>query len=694
MIAVLLAAGRLWRNAVSRQWQYYVWLIVIARLLLPFGPERSLMGAACQALEEGRITSAVWPVPEGAPVPSLPGAVVEPGGEAPAEPAEEETRPVRAAELPAGRLWLVWLAGALGLLLRKITVYQSFLRYVRAGLTPVSDLAMLDSLSAAAERAGVKRPVELGVNPLVSSPMLIGFFRPCVVLPDADIKERDFQYTVLHELTHYRRRDMLYKWLVQLTVCLHWFNPLVHLMSREIERACEFSCDEAVLLKAGRGGARDYGQTLLDAMAAAGRYGAVPGAASLSGNKKMLKARLDAIMNFQKKSGGNRLLTAALTLCVALGAVFAGARPASASGPQAPGPAAVQRGAGQKRTVSDAASRAERYYEEGSLPLFQIAFSRLDEEARDKWLGRIYAERQIAFWGAAVSRLDEDCGLIQRYAEQTYGDGSTAYFSVLTQHMSGDALEAWLDRALEDGNWTFQSVLFGALDWYDEFDERKEEQDKAWEEARRAEYGAAGVTVDGKNYYYQGQLVNIFLDIRPNKSFYTLEINPKGTVNIKIIRNEENQITDVACLTEAETAALLSDMDGSDEEDWDDEQEDPETAWDSGRAASVPVEIESLEAGARVFLGEYRLSEGDRIRYDVSAERGSRMKIFFAEEGRKDVAYWSADSLWQPGEPLECSADFTVGPPFTEPGTYQLYLQAPDGALENVRGSVSLLKAE
>lgn len=28
-------------------------------------------------------------------------------------------------------------------------------------------------------------------------------------------------YTILHELMHFKRRDVFYKWLVQLTVCVH-----------------------------------------------------------------------------------------------------------------------------------------------------------------------------------------------------------------------------------------------------------------------------------------------------------------------------------------------------------------------------------------------------------------------------------------------------------------------------------------
>ena len=123
--------------------------------------------------------------------------------------------------------------------------------------------------------------------------------------------------------------------------------------------------------------------------------------------------------------------------------------------------------------------------------------------------------------------------------------------------MDKTELELWLDQALEDGNWAFQSMLFDKLDKKDEFDELQAKR----EEVQMTEYEAVGVTmVDEKTYYYQGQLVNIFLDIRKEGSFYTLNMNPAGTVNIKITRNADNKITSVAYMTEAEAAELLDDM--------------------------------------------------------------------------------------------------------------------------------------
>ncbi len=572
LILALLLGKQFLKNKISRQWQYYIWLVVVLRLLLPFGTEVSLMGKAYQAVDQAISQTAPLP-PQQQPPLNVPGSNLAPAvgaehhNETVSSPADDVTtaHPLQdIGVLLINQIWLVWLVAALGLLIRKITIYQGFMRYIRAGLTPVSDIERLDELSIVAEQSGIKKPIELCVNPLVSSPLLIGFFRPCIVLPSADIPEKDFRYIILHELMHYKRRDMFYKWLVQITVCLHWFNPLVSLMSREVTRACEFSCDEAVLAKMGCSHAQDYGKTLLNAMAAIGRYKENLGAVTLSENKQLLKERLGAIMKFEKKSKAIRLLTGMLTLCIIFSAAFIGIYSTAAA---ADVPDSINAGNSLEMetkeagvSIEDNSTEIDRYYKAGSLPLFEITFSRLDENTQKMWLEQLYADGDNSFFSVAVRWLDTSSALFAGFAEKAYADEEMAFFSILTDCMDEAELELWLDRALEDGNRAFQSILFDKLNRGEEFDELKEK----WAEAQTAEYQAVGVTMDGKDYYYQGQLVNIFLDIRPNKSFYTLNMNPKGTVNIKIVRDVENKITGVSYMTETEVIELLGNMDDPD----------------------------------------------------------------------------------------------------------------------------------
>lgn len=719
LILALLLGKQFLKNKISRQWQYYIWLAVVLRLLLPFGTEVSLLGKTYQAADQAITQTASLPPQQQLPL------NVSGGNLAPAVEAEHHNETVNSPAddvttahplqdigvLLINHIWLVWLVAALGLLMRKITIYQGFIRYIHAGLTPVSDIELLDRLSITAEQAGIKKPIELCINPLVSSPLLTGFFHPCIVLPNVDISEKDFQYIVLHELTHYKRRDMFYKWLVQITVCLHWFNPLVYLMSREVTKACEFSCDEAVLAKMGCNHAQDYGKTLLDAMAAVGRYKENLGAVTLSENKQLLKERLGAIMKFKKKSKAIQLLTGMLTLCIVFSAAFVGIYPTAtaadvpnsinteksvpplldnsqtadnssemetldikgtcyylvyneaqlraigtgkygmnlnymqqadislSAGDWVPigtwdapftgtyngngfeitgltmtdpdaeiiGLFGVAKNAhiynitlrdydimsagknaanksvgavlaiGQGRcsydnfvypketavSIEDNSSEIDRYYNADSLPLFEITFPRLNENAQRKWLEKLYAKGDFAFFSVAVRGLDANSSLFADFAEKAYADEEIAFFSTLTDCMDETELELWLNQALEDGKWDFQSMLFDKLDRNDEFDELKEKQEKEWAEAQTAEYRAVGVTMNGKDYYYQGQLVNIFMDIRTNNSYYTLNVNPAGTVNVRIIRDTNDKITSVAYMTEAEAAELLSDRNTS-----------------------------------------------------------------------------------------------------------------------------------
>ena len=122
---------------------------------------------------------------------------------------------------------------------------------------------------------------------------------------------------------------------------------------------------------------------------------------------------------------------------------------------------------------------------------------------------------------------------------------------------SKDMLESWQDQAVEEGKFNFESVLLTALgrDW--ELEARQEEKDRQREE----EYRNVGITMNGKLRYYQGQLVNIFLDMsQPGKSFYILDMNPDGVVNVKIIRDENGKIQGAAYMTDAEVKELFGDI--------------------------------------------------------------------------------------------------------------------------------------
>lgn len=643
LILLLTLLRPLVRERISRRWQYYIWLLVIARLLLPIG------GLEAPA----KIETAG---PAAAPFLSLPEAEQEdvetrPPGEA--APEFDDSLKLRTAVRE--NLWVVWLAGALALLIRKATAYQSFLRYLRAGWAPVEDPALLDLAARIGAEAGVKRPVELYVNPLAASPMLLGVRKPCVVLPTAELPEEDLRFVLLHELTHYRRRDLPYKWLTQLTVCVHWFNPLVHWMAREVERTGELSCDEAVLRRLDGPGRRAYGDAILRTISAGGGYQAVHPSTALGAEGKHLKERLETIMKFKKTGRLSAVLAALLAVVLgvtgAAAGIYAGL-PTVKTGtayrytmesyyeapyifgigwdlPKEEGTSAsiaLPDGGKLKVCFTDAAkgviqdkkamgaltkvlarlreetggtdfpmtrplvyqwkdtggesqeTLAERYYKEGDLPSFKTVFAGLDRPKQAAWMTKIYEDGNYAFFSAAASGLETDGDLVTAFAEKAYAGGAAGHFSILADRMSEETLELWLERAKKDKQFAFQSILYNKLGMDRDLDELEARLDAA----QAAQYKAVGVTMEGWDYYYKGKLVNIFLDLhRPDNSIITLNMNPEGTVNIKIVRNEKGDITGAAELTQEEIEELFGEDDGQDWDwDWDQDWDDEEWDWD------------------------------------------------------------------------------------------------------------------
>ncbi len=325
LFTVLLVLKNYIKLKVSQQWQYYIWLIVVLRLILPVSFEKNIVGSLFNLMDNGSGYTAVYDENKSGNMPNMDVNLPYAAQETQVMASDNNYTTGGLSISLENCLFLIWIAVALTLMVRKTTVYQSFIRYIKAGLTPVSDIELLNKTAEIAESLGVKVPVELCTNNLISSPMLIGFIKPCIVLPTTEISESDFRNTILHELTHYKRADMFYKWLVQLVLCLHWFNPFVYLIEREINRACELSCDEAVIARLGEQYQRSYGDTLLNAMVMCGNYNQPLASLTLNESKELLKERLGAIMAFQNKSKATIAMTAFLSMVMIFGAGFTGA---------------------------------------------------------------------------------------------------------------------------------------------------------------------------------------------------------------------------------------------------------------------------------------------------------------------------------------------------------------------------------
>ena len=86
------------------------------------------------------------------------------------------------------------------------------------------------------------------------------------ILPEELPPREDLWFILRHELTHFRRRDILYKTLLLCANLVHWFNPLTWVLLRSAEGDLERCCDDDVVKGLPDADRARYGQVILDAV--------------------------------------------------------------------------------------------------------------------------------------------------------------------------------------------------------------------------------------------------------------------------------------------------------------------------------------------------------------------------------------------------------------------------------------------
>ncbi len=196
---------------------------------------------------------------------------------------------------------VLWLVGVGCMLLWQGGAVWNLRRSLR-GLKPTDDRRLLDALESARRELAVADTLPIYATDLVATPALCGIWRPCLLFPSrfADgLDKEELRFVMLHELGHWRRRDLWLLTVLQLARAVHWFNPALWLALRFARQDCELACDEFVL---GRSGGRDgmaYGETLLKVLGRARRSAPLPSGISIVENKRQLLKRFAMIMTYR-----------------------------------------------------------------------------------------------------------------------------------------------------------------------------------------------------------------------------------------------------------------------------------------------------------------------------------------------------------------------------------------------------------
>lgn len=261
LTAALIGLIRLiFRNVLSAKAKYYLWLLLVLRLMLPVVPA-SPLSLLNYIPEPGTLTQAQT-APEAPAAPdSLKNPIqLNPDEAAQLQPVKTETAAVpeiveavpEAPSVPSAPaapkiprteiLFWVWLSGAGLLFLIYGALYTvTAIRLKRLPVCTDSDtLRVFLNLKRALGVKGRVRLVSGGAG------MLGGVFHSTIVLPVEQHGE-DVSPILVHELLHYKYWDLRLFVLFRLLAVIYWFNPVVWLLLHFAKLDCEAACDQRVL---------------------------------------------------------------------------------------------------------------------------------------------------------------------------------------------------------------------------------------------------------------------------------------------------------------------------------------------------------------------------------------------------------------------------------------------------------------
>lgn len=204
-------------------------------------------------------------------------------------------------------LLTLWLAGVIACVLWQGIGYYRLIRSLKGTSQPVERADLHTILQEQCADLVIDREIPLRVSAAADCPMLAGFIHPTLYLPDERISRTDAAFIFRHELTHYKHGDLWLKLLLLAARCLHWFNPLVHLIARFAQEDIEAACDDAVVR--GHDGAyrRAYGETILrSAIAQAQKRKAL--VSCFGDDKKTLMRRFEGLFDKSVKKRGVALV--------------------------------------------------------------------------------------------------------------------------------------------------------------------------------------------------------------------------------------------------------------------------------------------------------------------------------------------------------------------------------------------------
>ncbi len=320
LVFALILLTPLFNMRYAAKWKYFIWIFLALRLLIPLGGGSQfvtdrlsqtgtyVMSGAIKA--NASADAAYRPIMVEIPKQMTTPITVQNASQSGDSDAEIN---ITLLDIVA----FVWMAGSLIFLSIHFISYFHYRRQVMKTGRLTEDDHILSQILDLKRELHISRSVPVIEYRDAESPMIMGFFKPILILPKEQYSPDELYFILKHELVHLKRGDTYLKLLFVTANAVHWFNPLIWLMQKEAVIDMELSCDERVTQNMGYAVRKAYTEALLSMLhKRCGRKAVL--STQFYGGKEIMKVRFRNILKKQKKNG-IPILICAVVLTISLG---------------------------------------------------------------------------------------------------------------------------------------------------------------------------------------------------------------------------------------------------------------------------------------------------------------------------------------------------------------------------------------
>lgn len=311
LVILILALKVIFKNTLSANWHYYIWFLLLLRLMLPFTPESSasmynlinldstktILGSHINNLEPQKVSyetdNSARSSARNITLPPQPGTP------------NNESNPVQSDSQVkwAGVFVLLWLAGIILLAGYTISINLKLWSQIRT-TNGIDNAPIINLVGMCKQKMKITRHIPLASTNNIRTPALFGPIHSTLLIPEnliQNLSENELKYIILHELAHWKRKDIMINWITVILQILHWFNPVIWYGFYKMHNDCEIACDRLVLSSLEPTKHKEYGRAIIRVLEMALTPYWIPGTSRMMTQKSNIKRRIHMISNFKRE---------------------------------------------------------------------------------------------------------------------------------------------------------------------------------------------------------------------------------------------------------------------------------------------------------------------------------------------------------------------------------------------------------